>query len=78
MTKYEEGVFSEVISLVREWQLNGHQGICLPVLRNNLLDELCGIANDKASDSCNICHGLKTVSDGYEDYRCVHCQLVPD
>ena len=61
------GLVEEVLDLIRDWQIEGRNGHCLPVIRGRLLEGLEEAANDRAQDNCTICNGTGKVSDGYED-----------
>lgn len=76
MKNYEEEIFSAVVDLVRQWQIDGRNGYCLPVIRDDLLTSLEEIANDRASDNCNMCNGNKVIDIGTEKWPCRHCQIT--
>lgn len=64
----------DVLDIVDQWQRKGRIGYCLPVLRDDLLERLEALADERRRDGCTMCHGTGAISDGYDDWDCKHCE----
>lgn len=71
----DHAVFDEVLDLVRDWQLDGRPGFCLPVIRGKLLRRLEDAANDRAQESYAHCEGEGEIGKGPDATKCRHCRL---
>ena len=69
----EEQVVMNIAALVREWQEEGRNGYCLPVLRNELLQELEVFTDKFTRHRCSWCHSRGMFDNGD---RCPHCKLL--
>ena len=67
----EEQVVMNIAALVREWQEEGRNGHCLPVLRNELLQELEVFTDKFTRDRCSWCHSSGVFDNGD---TCPHCK----
>ena len=71
----EEQVCIQIAALVREWQEEGRNGHCLPVLRGELLKDLEVFADTFTRERCSWCYSKGAFDDGT---TCPHCKPLAD
>jgi hypothetical protein len=70
MLRNEQAALDEVLDLVNDWQQDGRNGHCMPVLRGKILEGLEALADERRRDNCNWCHSSGEI----DDMQCVHCK----
>lgn len=70
MLKQHQAALDDILDMIDDWQKDGRNGHCMPVIRGKLLEALEELADERRRDNCKWCH-----SSGYiDDMPCTHCR----
>lgn len=69
----EQAALDAVLDLIEQWQRDGRNGHCLPVIRGGLLEKLEMLTDERRTENCAMCGGNGYLQEYDYKWDCFVC-----